>query len=44
MRRLGRSLLSRIFLLQAAVLCLAAVAIPLVIDAMLQERAAFFER
>lgn len=44
MRRLGRSLLSRVFLLQAAVLCLAAVAIPLVIDAMLQERAAFFER
>lgn len=44
MKRLGRSLLSRVFLLQAGVLCLAAVVIPLVIDAMLQERAAFFER
>ena len=44
MRRLGRSLLSRVFLLQAAVLCLAAVAVPLVIDTMLRERAAFFER
>lgn len=44
MRRLGRSLLSRIFLLQAALLCLAAVAVPVVINTMLQERAAFFER
>lgn len=43
MKNLGRSLLSRIFLLQAAVLCLAALAVPLVIDAMLARRAAFFE-
>ena len=40
----GRSLLSRIFLLHAAVLCLAALVLPVVINAMLQERAAFFER
>ncbi len=41
--RPGRSLLSKIFLLQAAVLCLAALAVPVAIDAMLQRRASFFE-
>ncbi len=39
--RPGRSLLSKIFLLQAAVLCLAALAVPVAIDAMLQRRASF---
>ncbi|WP_066479005.1 HAMP domain-containing sensor histidine kinase [Bosea sp. WAO] len=38
-----RSLLSKIFLLQAAVLCLAALIVPLAINAMLQKRASFFE-
>lgn len=41
--RPGRSLLSKIFLLQAAVLCLAALIVPVAIDAMLQRRASFFE-
>lgn len=41
--RARRSLLSKIFLLQAAVLCLAALIVPLAIDAMLQKRASFFE-
>lgn len=44
MIRPGRSLLSKIFLLQALVLCLAALAVPLAIDAMLKRRAAFFEQ
>jgi len=39
-----RSLLSRVFLVHAAVLCLAAIAVPLTIDVMLQERTAALER
>lgn len=42
--RPARSLLSKVFLVHAAVLCLAALIVPLVIDAMLRERVAFFER
>ena len=38
------TLLSKVFLVHAVVLCLAAVIAPLVINAMLRERAAFFER
>lgn len=38
------TLLSKVFLVHAAVLCLAALIAPLVINAMLKERATFFER
>ncbi len=44
MMRYRSSLLSKLFLLNAAALCLAALIVPLVIDAMLRERVAFFER
>lgn len=38
------TLLSKVFLVHAAVLCLAALIVPLIINAMLRERASFFER
>jgi signal transduction histidine kinase len=38
------TLLSKVFLVHAAVLCLAALIVPIVINAMLRERATFFER
>lgn len=44
MMRVRGSLLVKVFLIHAAVLCLAALVLPLVIDTMLQERASFFER
>jgi signal transduction histidine kinase len=43
-KRLGGTLLSKVFLVQAVVLCLVAVLVPLGIDAMLRERVSYFER
>ncbi|OYW58754.1 MAG: hypothetical protein B7Z30_08240, partial [Rhizobiales bacterium 12-68-15] len=43
MRWPRRTLLSKIFLLQAAVLCVVAVVVPVAIDAMLRARVSYFE-